>query len=245
MEEYKAYSYTRYKPKPRVFIFIIVPLVLVTAFFTANLIFGFVDFGALRANTSKSVTLQSITFHTTQTQGVTNKSEAMRTATEVKGQGGSAYLVAMDNAWQVIQEISNQPFDGSTEHVTTQVSINISDESHRELVETLIGTFKTTFDVLCDYHDKYKSGTMSMREITDITRIAYNNLIDVVGELELVQRDVRNPQYNDLLQALTAQLFGLNILWLETDSRNFSHTLKNAKSWTIFAYFDLTRTLQM
>jgi len=241
-EAYSSYSYKRYRRKPRVFVFIIVPLVLATVFFTANLIWGFVDFGAIRRS-NQVVTLPSVTFHTTQTQGQQNKSDALRTAVEVKNAGGSAYLVVKDNLWAVVKEISSKPFDGSTAHTTTQVSINLVDEAHRQIIENLVGSFKTTFDVLCDFHDRYKDGELSMKEITDMARIAYNNLVDLVGELELVQSSVRSAQYGELLRALTGQLFGLNILWLETDPGSFLHTIKNASAWTIYAYFELTRTL--
>jgi len=158
----------------------------------------------------------------------------MRTSTEIKNAGGSGYLVSNNNSWTVVNDIRNTNFDTATKYTTRKTNIALTDKAHYKLVSALIGSFKSTFDTLCDFRDKYDAGEITKAEISDLARIAYMNLVDLRGELELV------GGYTALYSYLTRQLFGLNLLWLEVGTAGFSHVLKNSASWVIFALHDLS-----
>ena len=129
---------------------------------------------------------------------------------------------------------------GMTAVGTNAASIILSDKSHRELVEEVVGTFQTNFDILCDFVKSYGNGELTEEEISDSSRGIYNQLTDLSGQIETVC----GTSYTMLSAYLTWQLFGLSLIWLDGGGDNFPHVLKNAAAWIIFAYLDLTSTLQ-
>ncbi|MDR0461848.1 MAG: hypothetical protein LBG88_00750 [Christensenellaceae bacterium] len=241
-DAYSGYKYTRYRPRRGMFIFIVVPIALAILFFVGNLLFGFVNF---TRKDSSALALEQVTFYVTLSDTHTNKSDAMRTSTEVKQSGGSGYLVQSGDAWAVIDNIHTDELEAGTPCTTKTANLKLANQGHRELVTTLVGTFKPTFETLCDLLSQYKEKSITASDIIDKARLAYNNLVDLRGELEIIQSESKSPDYALLLGALTKQLFGLNLLWLDTAPANFSHVLKNSASWVIFAYFDLTESLKI
>jgi hypothetical protein len=242
---YSGYEYTRYRPKRNYFVYILVPVVLAVIFFVANLLFGFVNFGK---KGTAYVDCAQISFYVTTTTPQQSKSDAMRTAAEVKQNSGSGYLVSMENSWYVIDDIGFKPFEAGSDSLSTVTTlpakITLAKSEHAELVNSLVTTFKTTFETLCDFLEKYDTDELTPSDISEQARQAYNTLVDMRGELEIIQTEFKHQPYSYLLAAVTYQLFGLNLLWLNTGA-NFEHTLKNSASWVIFAYKDLTTTLKI
>jgi hypothetical protein len=234
-DAYSGYSYKRYRGRPKVFLFIALPVILAILFFVANLAFGFIDFKHTRA--PASVKISSVTFYARLTTPQKTKSEAMRTATETKNTGGSGYMLNTgEPGWAVVMDIGPNAFDGSTATTTKDAQIHLSSLDHKALIESLTGTFKVSFETVCGFLKDPSVASAS-------ARLAYNNLVDLTGELEKIQATAQNPAYTRLLTYLTRQLFGLNLLWLDAGGDNFAHVIKNAASWIIYALFDLTAGL--
>ena len=241
-DAYSGYKYTRYRPRRKgrhLFLFVVIPIFLAIIFFVCNIIFGFINLGKTK---TASVNCPSLSFFVTQVEGYQNKSDAMRAGAEIKSTGGSGYLVPTENSWAVINNICHENFPGAVQYKTESVDILLADKTHADLVAGLVGTFKTTFNTLCDFRKKFEKQEITQIEIANMARVAYNNLVDLRGELEIIQAQFRYSNYTILLNYLTRQLFGLNLLWIDA-SANFLHILKNSASWVIYAYFDLTNTI--
>ena len=208
----------------------------------ANLAFGFVDFKHVKK--SEVVSIAPVTFYAKLSPTQRNKTDAMRVSTDTKNSGGSGYLVAAaTEGWAVVVDVNNAQIDGGAPVVTRTATLTLTSADHRTLIEALTGSFKTTFDTLCEYQKSYAEKRMTATEISASARLAYNNLVDTMGQLETVQGVAQNPAYTKLLTYLVRQLFGLNLLWLDTGGDNFGHVLKNAASWVIYALNDLTAAL--
>lgn len=244
-DAYKEYEYRRFKPplfrRKRLFALLVTLVILVTVFFCANLVFGFVNLSP--SGPGNTLDIQSTTFHVTQSEPYTDKAKAMFAGVAVRREGGSGYLVAQDNAWRVIHQVRNQTFTGAVSITTTPARMTLTDNEHRGLVEILVASFVATFDTLNDFFTRFTDNSLSQREISNSARIAYNNLLDLTVQLELVQSTARNPHYAMLLEQLTFQLLGLHLIWMDGNSENFSHVMQNAMSWTIFAFKHLTESL--
>jgi len=242
-EAYKGYAYKRYKQpvlklgnfKKRLFWIVSVPIILAIVLFSANLIFGFISFGG---GAGKSINIGSVTFYVSYSDPINNKPDAMAKVVQIRNQGGSGYLVADGAGWLVVDQLSNREFQGSVAVTTLAASLSVTNNDHIELLQTLVGTFASTFDTLVKFTDAFKAGEMTRQEISDSARIAYNNLLDLVEKLPRVD-------YEILWSSLVFQLFGLHIIWLDGTDNNFPHVLSNAKSWVIFAFKDLTEILKM
>jgi hypothetical protein len=200
-------------------------------FFTANLVFHFADFGrAVR----KSVVAAPVSFYVASTQIFPTKAEALARATLEKDGGGAAYIVSGANGWSVVKNLSDTQIPDSTSVTTKAAKIKLENNNDEGLVNALVGSFKTTFDTLCEYGRSFEARKISKAEIMGAARLAYNNLVALTEEL------TRSGGYDVLTDALVRQLFGLNAVWLLGETENFSHVLKYAASWVIFAFFDLT-----
>jgi hypothetical protein len=243
--DYVRYEYARYRPRKSIFVYILIPVLLACGFFIANLIFGFVSFKK-QPSKNNQVECAQIKFYISTSPQPQSKSEAMRTAAEISRSGGSGYLIPVGKDWQVVNDIAlNQAAISMPTEMSAQIGkIKLASSEHAELVSGLVSTFKTTFETLCGFIESYKANELSSKDIADQARLAYNTLLDMRGELEIIQKEYKNQYYNDLLAAVTYELFGLNLLWLDTGA-NFSHTLKNSASWVIFAYKDLTESLKI
>jgi len=202
--------------------------------------FGFINF----APRSSKVSIPVVTFYVTESELFTGKSDAIEQATIIKSEGGSGYLLADENGkWKVVREIDNKEIDGGKKYTTVNKTLELVNKDHIRAVMELLGTFKTTFEMLCEYIEKFESGTCAQNEIANVARLAYNNLVDLSCEFEKIPGICNDPVCMQVVVYLTRQLLGLNMIWVEGSSDNFSHVLKNAASWVIFAYFDLMTAL--
>lgn len=238
---YSAYSYRRYKKPKRFFAFFMVVLTLGSGFFVANLMFGFVDFGGVDVKKSDIVVVPALTFYVTETDSVESKSTAMRMALDVKERGGASYLVKKGTNWAVVDGITdkNDKYAPVVAYSAPSAEIRLVDLEHRALIETLVGTFGVTFATLCDYMEKFEAHKMVADEIIGVSCLAYNNLVDLVGEFEILRSEgAWSSDYARLYSALCSQMFGLAVIWLEGRTENFAHVLKNAMAWVAFAYLD-------
>lgn len=240
MSDYSAYAYRRYKKPKKFFGLIVIIIFIITGFFVANLFFGFISFGNL---TKETVTAQSFTFYTIESKAFESKSEAISYAIEVKQSGGSGYLRTDTDQtkWTVI--INQSMSEEGNKNIIEAREIRLAHKSHKEIVETLVGTFVTTFEKLDDFIKEYNEKTMTAKEISTQARIAYNNLIELVADFEQIQGSARSPVYAQILVYITRQLLGLNIAWLESENPNYEQVLKNASSWVIFAYADFIESI--
>ena len=239
--EYSGYAYRRFRPPVKWYVITLTVLVVAVTAFTSNLIFGFVDLSSgIGGKSGKNITVSPVTFFTTQSQVFTDKSDAMATATEIRRNGGAGYLIQNSDGWVVVDNISNTQINGeSVSHSSQKVLVNLIDESHRETISVLCGTFESTFVTLCDFVFQHSAGTMTRREIMDKSRIAYNNLLALVTTFETYRETSWNEDYQNLLRYLTNQLFALSLVWLDSGS-SFGHTLKNASAWVAFALLDFS-----
>jgi hypothetical protein len=234
---YGGYSYRRVRRGRGVFLFVFVPVVLAVLFLCGNLIFHFVDFK--NPGGAGAVEIQGTEFFVLKSEIFRAKSEALERATATKNSGGSGYLVAAAEGWAVVEFVGTSGAPQSEKLTTKPVRVKLERAGDRELVGALVGSFKTTFEVLCGFIDRYADGKSAAvkSEIMDAARIAYNNLVDLVGDLEIA------GGYEKLLPYLTRELFGLNIIWLLGESENFLHVLRNSASSVIVSFLDLTNSI--
>jgi len=205
----------------------------------ANLVFGFISF----VPKGKKIPLPVVTFYTTESDPYQTKSDAMEAAVIIRRDGGSGYLRAAGAGWTVVRDLDTKMPERGKKYTTRRTKIKISKHEHRILVTNLLGTFNTTFNTLCGYISKFEGGQGTQGEIAGLARLAYNNLTDMVGEFETLQSIAINAHYDKLLTYLARQLYGLNLIWLEGSNANFLSVLKNAASWIIFSYLDLTNAI--
>ena len=242
MDEYKDYTYKRFRKPRRFFLVVMLLLSVVAVVFSLNLIFGFISFGG-GGGSRNTLELQGMTFYTLTSDEFTDKADAMEHAINIRADGGAAFLRASGEAWQVIERVSNKEFENSVAQVITPTSITLINQEHRELVSNLASTFITTLQELSDFYDRYSVNLVTQREISDKARIAYNNLIDLTASFQEVMKISTNAAYEKIFVALISQLLGLNVVWLEVNNQNFAHVLQNAMSWVAFAYVDLLNSV--
>ena len=238
-DAYSGYEYHRFRRrKNHVFLIISVIALLIIVVFCANLIFGFVSLK--KSSKAVIVNCPQVTFYINTSDEYSKKSDAILKATEIKSGGGSGYIFFDNDVWRVVNDISNEQSDGMMPISTPNASIDISDEDQKELFETVIGTFKTNFDILCGFCSQFEDGIITAEEVSNSSRAIYNQLVDLTGEIEILQTNSANQIYSTIMTYLTRQMFGLSLIWLDGTNENFSWVLKNASSWIIFAYLDLT-----
>lgn len=238
---YGQYSYKRYRPRRRIFGIFVGVFGAVLVFFGANLVWKWVDFGAyfggfFHHKTNEYVTVEAVSFFVRTSEAFEKKSSALDKAAVVKAEGGSGYVIADGAKWRAVIDLAGEPLGESEEYRTARWRVRVEREEDRELVALAVGSFEFMFEAMMEYERKFVAGEMTRDEIKDHAWIAYQNLVDVLAELEA------RGGYKQLCDFMVKELVGVGIIWLHADGADFRAVLKNAGSWVIFALYDLTKS---